>query len=209
MDFHVWLTYLAACIVISVSPGAGAVNTMSNAISYGRRRAIASILGLQGGLIVNTLLVGVGLGALIAASATAFMLIKFAGVAYLIWLGVQKWRAPVNYAVSTHDVEPPPAGRLFWQAVIVNITNPKAIVFLVALFPQFLDPQRAQLPQVLILGATLVGVDIIVMCGYATLAGALRRFVQDARRMRLQNRIFGSLFVGAGLLLASVRRQGA
>lgn len=205
MDFHVWLTWLAACVLISVSPGAGAVNTMSNALSYGRRRTIIGILGLQGGLIVNTLLVGVGLGALIAASATAFTAIKWAGVAYLVWLGWQKWHAPAQFEVVGKTVALPPPARLFWQAVIVNITNPKAIVFLVALFPQFLDPARPQAVQVAILGATLVVVDVIVMCGYATLAGVLRRHVQNARRMRVLNRVFGSMFVGAGALLAGAR----
>lgn len=205
MDFHVWLTWLAACVVISVSPGAGAVNTMSNALSYGRRRTFVGILGLQGGLVFHTLLVGVGLGALIAASATAFTAIKWAGVAYLVWLGWQKWHAPTHFAVRDQATELPPLTRLFWQAVVVNVTNPKAIVFLVALFPQFLDPTRPQGVQVAVLGATLVAVDVVVMCGYATLAGVLRRHVQNARRMRLLNRVFGGMFVGAGALLASAR----
>ncbi|HMV40745.1 MAG TPA: homoserine/homoserine lactone efflux protein [Plasticicumulans sp.] len=205
MDLHVWLAWLAACVLISISPGAGAVNTMSNALSYGRRRTFIGILGLQGGLIVNTLLVGVGLGALIAASATAFTAIKWAGVAYLLWLGWQKWHAPTHFDVSEKSVALPGPARLFWQAVIVNVTNPKAIVFLVALFPQFLDPARPQGMQIALLGGTLVVVDVIVMCGYATLAGVLRRHVQNARRMRLLNRVFGGMFAGAGALLASVR----
>lgn len=206
MDLHVWFTYLLACVVISVSPGAGAVNTMSNSLSYGRRRALASILGLQGGLIASTLLVGVGLGAMIAASSTAFAILKWGGVAYLVWLGVQKWRAPSQFHVAERTVAPPSPWKLFGQAVVVNITNPKAIVFLAALFPQFIDPHAPQAPQIAILGATLVVVDIVVMCGYATLASVLRRFVQTPARMRLSNRVFGGMFVGAGALLAGVSR---
>lgn len=209
MHLHIWITFLLASVVLSVSPGAGAVNTMSNALSHGVRRTLPAILGLQAGLAATIALVGLGLGAAVAASATAFTVIKWAGVAYLIWLGWKKWNGATHFAVAERHVAPPAALTLFGQATLVNLTNPKSIVFLVALFPQFIDPALAQGPQVLIMGTTLVLVDIVVMVGYATLAARLRPFVQDPRRMQVANRAFGGLFIGAGALLAGVRHQPA
>jgi homoserine/homoserine lactone efflux protein len=201
MTLSVWLAYVATAIVFSLAPGSGTVNSISNGINFGTRRSLAAVAGLQVGLICHIMLVGAGIGALVAQSATAFSFIKWVGVLYLVWLGVQKWRdtGKMQIAGSNHTLS---SMALFRQAILVNLTNPKSIVFLVALFPQFIDPSQPQMQQLLILGVTTVVIDGVVMVGYTTLAAQLRRAVQSPRWMRSLNRVFGSMFIGCGALLS-------
>ncbi|ENG1108813.1 homoserine/homoserine lactone efflux protein [Yersinia enterocolitica] len=205
MTLDWWLTYLLTTLILSLSPGSGAINTMSTAISHGTRGVIASICGLQLGLAVHIVLVGVGLGALISQSLLAFELLKWLGAAYLIWLGIQQWRAAgaLDLHVLANSM---PRRKLFKRAVFVNLTNPKSIVFLAALFPQFVLPHQPQVAQYLILGSTSVIVDIIVMIGYATLATRIAGWIKSPQQMKLLNRIFGGLFMLVGALLATARK---
>lgn len=205
MTIEWWLTYLLTTSILSLSPGSGAINTMSTGISHGYRGAAASITGLQVGLSVHIILVGIGLGALFSQSLVAFEVLKWAGAAYLIWLGIQQWRAAG--AIDLNAVSKAmPRRKLFRRAVLVNLTNPKSIVFLAALFPQFIIPHQPQALQYLVLGVTTVVVDIIVMIGYATLATRIAVWIKGPQQMKLLNRIFGGLFVAVGALLASARR---
>lgn len=201
MNITVWLGFLVAAILIAVSPGPGAAVSMSVGLRYGYASALRSIAGLQVGLLTHVLIVGVGLGALLAHSATGFLVLKVLGATYLAWLGVQKWRAAPLVDSAEATVPSAPRG-LFLQGLLVNLTNPKAIVFMVALMPQFIDPTRSQGLQFGVVGLTLSGVDIVVMSCYALLATRLRRWLNDARAQKMQNRLFGGVFVGAGLLLA-------
>ncbi|GAL23369.1 homoserine/homoserine lactone efflux protein [Vibrio maritimus] len=138
MDYHVWFAYVVTAIVFSLAPGSGTVNSISNGLSYGTRKSLAAIAGLQIGLAIHIMLVGAGIGALVAKSALAFSIIKWVGVVYLIWLGIQKWRDTSSVKASSEH-ESRTAGQLLRSAVLINLTNPKSIVFLVALFPQFID----------------------------------------------------------------------
>ncbi len=206
MNLETWLAYLVACIVISLSPGAGAVNTISNGVQYGVRHSLPAILGLQLGYGAQFVIVGVGLGAVIASSSYLFAIIKWVGVVYLAWLGIQKWRqGPLRLTTVDHcDLD---YNRRFWQAALVNLTNPKATVFLVALLPQFLDPDAPQAPQFALMTLTGVAVDIIVMLGYATLATQLVRWMKSERHQHRLNQVFGSLFIVAAALMAGYQRQ--
>ncbi|MGX8940818.1 homoserine/homoserine lactone efflux protein [Symbiopectobacterium sp. Eva_TO] len=205
MTLDWWLTYLLTTLILSLSPGAGAINTMSTAISHGYRGAAASIAGLQVGLAIHIVLVGIGLGALLSQSLLAFDILKWLGAAYLIWLGIQQWRAAGS--LDLHALAGTlPRRQLFRRAVLVNLTNPKSIVFLAALFPQFIVPHQPQVAQYLILVVTTVAVDIVVMIGYATLATRIAVWLKGARQIRLLNRLFGSLFMLVGALLATARK---
>ncbi|ATA26251.1 homoserine/homoserine lactone efflux protein [Brenneria goodwinii] len=205
MTFDWWLTYLLTTFILSLSPGSGAINTMSTGISHDYRGTIASITGLQIGLAAHIVLVGIGLGALLSQSIMFFDILKWLGAAYLIWLGIQQWRSAgsldMNALASTM-----PRRKLLKRAVLVNLTNPKSIVFLAALFPQFIIPHQPQAAQYLVLGATTIVVDIIVMIGYATLAKRISGWLKGARQVRILNRIFGSLFILIGALLATARK---
>ncbi|MCV6587434.1 MAG: homoserine/homoserine lactone efflux protein [Marinobacterium sp.] len=205
MSTELLIAFILAAVVLSVSPGAGAVNTMSHGLRLGIWRTLPSILGQQVGVVVQLVVVGIGLGALLASSVLAFTLLKWLGVLYLIWLGVQKWREPA-LAMTDGEVPVMSGWKRFWQGALVNTLNPKATVFLVAFLPQFIDPTAARLPQFLQMGAVLVVVDIVVMLGYASLASLLRGWFSNPARQQLQNRLFGSLFVVAGGALASYSR---
>ncbi|ENN9908366.1 homoserine/homoserine lactone efflux protein [Vibrio fluvialis] len=204
MDTHVWLAYVATAIVFSLAPGSGTVNSISNGLSYGTRKSLASIAGLQIGLAIHIMLVGAGIGALVAQSALAFTIIKWVGAVYLVWLGIQKWRDRSSLVVDA-ATQTLSAGTLLRKAVLINLTNPKSIVFLVALFPQFLDPARDQMTQLLVLGITTVTIDSFVMLGYTSLASQMGRFIRSDRIMRKINRVFGSMFMGCGALLAAAK----
>jgi homoserine/homoserine lactone efflux protein len=200
MTLVVWLGFLVAAILIAATPGPGAVISMSTGMRHGYWAALTAILGLQAAILLHLLIVALGLGALLAASETAFSLVKLCGAAYLAWLGVQKWRAPVIPV----DKDVPEVRRkgLFFQGVLVNLTNPKAIIFIGALVPQFVNPAQPQMPQYLIIAATLCLTDLTVMSGYALAALHLGRWLHDPVAICLQNRVFGGLFVSAGVLLA-------
>lgn len=200
MAWQVWLAFLAASIIISVTPGPGAVVSMSVGLRYGYRVSLQSIAGLQAALMIQLAIVAAGLGAVLAASATAFLILKIVGAAYLVWLGIQKWRSagePVSATTAPIEVR-----RLFRTALLVNLTNPKAIIFMAALVPQFIDPAGNQWLQFAILCMTTVVIDTLVMSCYALLATRFRPWLADARAQCIQNRVFGSLFVGAGAALA-------
>lgn len=204
MDLHVWLAYVATAIVFSLAPGSGTVNSISNGLSYGTRKSLAAIAGLQVGLACHIVLVGAGIGALVAKSALAFTVIKWVGAVYLIWLGIQKWRDHSSLATVT-DGAALPARTLLRKAVLINLTNPKSIVFLVALFPQFIDPAGNQMTQLMILGVTTVVIDSFVMLGYTSLASQMGRFIRSERVMSKINKVFGSMFMGCGALLAAAK----
>ena len=205
MTLAVWLGFLLAAILIAVTPGPGAVISMSTGIRYGYRAALLVIAGLQVALVAHIAIVAVGLGALLGTSDAAFTLLKLIGAGYLVWLGIEKWRAPVVAIEGGQPVRP--RHGLFMQGLLVNLTNPKAIVFICALVPQFIDPARAQLPQYLIIAATLCATDIVVMSGYALAAVRIGNWLHRPESVRLQNRIFGGLFISAGGLLGLSSRN--
>ena len=208
MDWHVWLAYFVASWVIAVSPGSGAVLAMSHGLAYGVRGASATVLGLQIGLAFILLVAGAGVGAVLVASAGAFMVVKLLGAAYLLWLGFQQWRAPVTLDDGGAQAGPP-VMRLRQRVLtgaLTNATNPKGIVFMVAVLPQFIDPKRPLLLQLLILLVTTLAVDTVVMHGYALLASRLRALLRSARARRTQNRVFGGVLMGMGASLLMVDR---
>ena len=207
MDSHVWLTFFAAAWAISLSPGAGAVAAMSAGLSHGFARGYFTTFGLILGIWTQVLVVAVGLGALIATSALAFSVIKWLGVAYLVWLGLKQWRAPATPLVA-EQAEPKVVTRrsLFLRGWGVNAVNPKGTVFLLAVVPQFLELGQALAPQYAVIALTLAFTDLIVMAAYTALASRLLRLLRTPTQMRMLNRVFGSLFVGVGLLLATFKR---
>ena len=206
MALATWLAFLLAAILIAVSPGPGAATSMSVGLRHGYWAALRAIGGLQSALLIQLTIVAAGLGALLSTSTTAFNVMKFLGAGYLIWLGIQKWRDAPQAIDGDGTAAVKPQG-LFTQGLLVNLTNPKAIVFMAALTPQCIAPARPQWLQFAIIGATMCGVDTIVMSGYALLATRLRRWLRNPRAMKAQNRFFGGIFVGAGALLAASGRS--
>lgn len=211
MELQVWMAYFVASWAIALSPGSGAVLSMTHGLAYGVKKTSTTIAGLQLGLAVILLVAGVGVGALLLASATAFTVVKFAGAGYLIWLGFNQWRARVGVVpeagqAAAAQVAVPSARERFVIGFFTNVTNPKGIVFMVAVLPQFIDPARGLWLQLLILLATTVVVDLIVMHGYAFLASRAQRWLATARARRAQNRVFGGVLMAMGASLLLVKR---
>lgn len=207
MPLDTWLAFVVAAWLISRSPGAGAISCMAAGMRYGYARAAWNIAGLQAGILFVLAIVAAGLGAIIAASTTLFAVVKGLGAAYLVWLGLQQWRAPA--APPADATAPGAAGtprQLALRGFLVNATNPKGIVFMLAVLPQFIDASLPQLPQYVVCGATLFFTDLVVMSAYTGLAAKVLRLLREPRHVRWVNRTFGGLFVAAGAVLATFRR---
>lgn len=209
MTPETWFAFFAACWAISLSPGAGAVAAMASGAEHGFRRSYWTIAGLQLGFLSHLAIVAAGVGAVLAASETAFALIKWLGVAYLLWLGVRRWLTARSARIGMPaGVEAVPA-RQIAHGFLVNASNPKSVVFMLAVIPQFLAPAQPLLPQYAVMALTLVAVDVVVMGGYALFASRLLAWLREPRHVALLNRVFGTLFIGAALALAAVRRQNS
>jgi homoserine/homoserine lactone efflux protein len=215
MSFATWITFVIAGSLIAISPGSGAVMAMSHGLAYGTRKASATVLGLQFGLLLVFVIAGAGVGSLLLASELAFSVVQTVGALYLIWCGVSQWRAKVQTNAQADALEaaaparhPSFAARVL-TGFLTNATNPKGIIFMVAVLPQFISQQTDLLPQLLILGATMVTIDCLVMHGYAWLAASMQRFFRDARAVKKQNRFFGGVLVLVGAALFFVKRGAA
>ena len=204
MSLSTWWALLGACLLISLTPGAGAVNTMTNALNVGFRRSFWGILGQQAALLIQLAIVAAGLGVVIANSPTAFAVIRYCGAAYLGYLGLRQILAdpgPDEETVAGRADEP--ARSLFLRGLWVNLSNPKAIVFLVAFIPGFVAPERDLFTQYGLIGITVVAVDVLVMWFvFALLGRAFRRLTATARGRRRLNVFFGVLFIAVGVMLA-------
>ena len=208
MEFSTWLAFFAASWAISISPGPGAVAAMSAGLNHGFRRGYFTTFGLILGIWIQVLIVGVGLGAIIDTSVTAFLVVKWAGVAYLVYLGIKQWRAPAVPLVAEADDGGPLVKRraMVLHGMLINIVNPKGTVFLLAVVPQFIDLSQALAPQYLAIGATIGFTDLVVMAGYTALASRVLGALKSQAHIRAMNRVFGGLFVLAGSFLAFFKR---
>jgi homoserine/homoserine lactone efflux protein len=205
-DWHLWLGFLGASIAIAFSPGAGAIQSMTSGLAHGLLRSYWSIVGQELGLLFQLTLVAVGLGTVVAKSMLAFTVIKFVGVGYLLYLALRQWRASGQDLGDKVTGPPTAAGvPLLARGFLVNATNPKALLFYIAVLPQFVSPTAPLPTQYLVIGLTFVTADIVVMSFYAgtvtRLLGLLGR-----REQVLLNRFFSGLFATAAVVLALVRR---
>ncbi|AHV91447.1 LysE family transporter [Bordetella holmesii] len=209
MTLSTWLTFFLASWAISFSPGAGAISAMSSGLKYGFARGYWNTAGLIMGILFQFLVVAVGLGAVLATSELAFTIVKYLGVGYLIFLGLRQIRtdaAPV--AVDTGDPGKASIRELVMRGFLINTMNPKGTVFLLAVVPQFVDPARPLAGQYVALAGTLAFTDLVAMGFYTLLAAKVLRLLRSARHIRWMNRVFGSLFIIAGVFLATFRRHG-
>ena len=206
MSLATWITFFLACWAISLSPGPGAIAAMSAGLNQGFQRGYFTVFGLVLGIWTQVVIVVAGLGAIIAASNTAFTVLKFLGAAYLVWIGISQWRASDKPMVTTTDAPIRTRKQLILRGWAINATNPKAAVFMLAVVTNFIDPARPLLPQYAIIALSLSLTDLVVMAGYVALASRVLRALNEPHHVRIMNRCFGGLFVVAGTLLATFRR---
>ncbi|MFS0900938.1 LysE family transporter [Mycolicibacterium litorale] len=207
MAWDLWLTFLGAAIMISVSPGAGAVQSMATGLNHGVLRGYWSIVGLEIGLMLQLALVAVGLGAVVTNSIVAFLVIKWLGVAYLLYLAVRQWRtAAVDLRERVGQGVDGGRTALLVRGFLVNATNPKGLVFFLAVLPHFVVPTAPLLPQYLAIGATMTAVDLVVMGLYTAMSVRLVHWLHTPRQQTILNRVFSGLFAAAAVVLSLVRR---
>ena len=203
MTLSIWLALVGAQALISFTPGAGAVNTMSNSLTVGFRRSMWGILGQQLALLVHIGVVAAGVGLLVAGSPLAFSIIRYAGAAYLVYLGIRKFFEPLVPAEQAATLHAEGAASMFRRGLWVNLLNPKAIVFFLAFVPQFIRPEQELFGQYGVLAGTVVVIDVLVMwLFFAAAARSFSRFSSGPRGQRVLNRTFGTLFVAVGAVMA-------
>ena len=197
---------MLACWAISISPGAGAIASMSSGLNYGFRHGYSNAIGLQLALALQILIVAAGVGVLFATTSWAFLVVKWFGVIYLLYLAYKQWIAPIQDIEIKQETIYQSRRSLMLNGFVVNMSNPKAIVFLLAVLPQFLDLKRPQWPQYAIMAFTMITIDLIVMAGYTGLAAKVLRLLRSPKQQKYLNRSFAIMFAVAALLLSSIHQ---
>ncbi|BAP39130.1 homoserine/homoserine lactone efflux protein [Acinetobacter guillouiae] len=192
--------------MISISPGAGAIASMSSGLNYGFRRGYWNAIGLQLALLVQIAIVAAGVGVLFATTPLAFFVVKWFGVLYLLYLAYIQWTTKTQSIDIPTEQPTKSIPKLILYGFIVNISNPKAIVFLLAVLPQFLDLSKPQWIQYVIMAVTMITIDLIVMAGYTGLAAKVLRLLKSPKQQKYMNRTFAVLFSCAAGLLSLVHQ---
>jgi threonine/homoserine/homoserine lactone efflux protein len=208
-DLPTLLAYLAAAVVLVIIPGPGTAWIIAQTVAGGTARGLRAGLGLETATLIHALAAGFGLSALLATSALAFEVLKYAGALYLVWLGIKSWRSSSD--AVTDDLHPVPSrsnGGVYWRSVVTGVLNPKVALFFLAFLPQFVHPERGLVwLQFLVLGALL---SMIGFCNSAMLSTMIGRFGRHLRGTgrfaRWRQRLLGTFFIGLGLRLAIQQR---
>lgn len=206
MEINIFITLVLAAFLISLSPGPAAITSVNHGITYGFKKTIPVIMGLQLGYIIQTFIVIVGLGAIIVKSVILFNIIKYMGIAYLLYLGLTKIFKKIDAKNNEEMLKYYNLKEVFTKALLINLINPKYTVFLVAFIPQFLDPDKLLIYQFLFIGLTLSIVDIIVMSSYSILASKFGKFVKDEKSIKVQNKVAGVFFIIAAFFLSFCKK---
>jgi homoserine/homoserine lactone efflux protein len=206
VTLELYAAYVAATLVVLAIPGPTIMLVVSYALTQGRRSAFASVLGVGLGDATAATASLMGLGAILAASATAFSVLKWIGAVYLVWLGIKLWRSRPQ-ALGHHQVAEVPPRKIFWHAYVVTALNPKGIVFFMAFLPHFIAPHAAVVPQLALLGTTFVVLGILNAAVYALAAAMLGRKLRSPSLLRLVNRIGGTFLISAAAMTATLQKS--
>lgn len=203
IDLSLYLGFVGAVLLLTAMPGPNVALIVANSVAYGPRYGLLTVAGTSAAIVVQLALTALGLTELLGTLGHWFEALRWVGVAYLVWLGIAAFRAPV-VDLTRMKAEPKSPRAILLRALLVSLSNPKTLLFYGAFFPQFLDPAKPVLPQVLLLSATFLVLAMIVDGCWAIVAGKARFLLASHGTWR--NRISGGLLLGAGLGLALVRR---
>ena len=198
IDLTVWLAFALASVALVVVPGPTVTVIVANSLRHGARAGLLNVAGTQIGLAGMIVVLAVGLSAVVEALGWAFDWLRLLGAAYLVWLGVKMWRS--DGRLAERDARPL-GGSFFWQGFVVIWSNPKALFFLGAFLPQFIDPQRSAAAQVVLMGLTFMAVATLIDGAYALVAGRAGSWLTRGN-VRLVERLSGTFLIGGGLWLA-------
>ncbi|UYN96881.1 MAG: LysE family translocator [Enhydrobacter sp.] len=203
MSLELYLAFIAATAVLMIVPGPNVALIVANSIAHGTRYGLLTVAATSTAVVIHLILTVIGATAALNVLAASFDWLRWAGVAYLIWLGIAAWRAPPDDLSATRPQDR--SARLIWaRGFLVGLTNPKTLLFYGAFFPQFIEPGPTAADQLLLLAVTFLGVAIVFDGTWAILAGRLRALL--VVHARLRNRLTGGLLVGASVGLALARR---
>jgi threonine/homoserine/homoserine lactone efflux protein len=205
MSLQAYLAFVVACIALALLPGPIVSLLIANGLRHGTRAALINVAGAQAGLAIVIGIVAVGLTSLMATMGYWFDWVRFAGAAYLIWLGIKLVWSPVE-GIEADEPPPPPRGGFFLQGFLVLLSNPKVLIFFGAFIPQFMDMNQPHFPQVALLGLTFMVTAAMTDAVYALLAGRARKFFSK-ERTRMVSRISGGFMIGGGIWLALTRAK--
>ncbi|MEM6665603.1 MAG: LysE family translocator [Pseudomonadota bacterium] len=209
MALETWLAFIVASAALIAVPGPTVLMLVGYGLARGRAIAFVTIPGVALGAGLSMSMGVLGLGAILATSAMLFTILKFVGAAYLIWLGISMWRAPVSeggMGNATPQLKERGTGRVFFHAFAVTALNPKLVAFHMAFLPQFIDPTAPLMGQAVIMAFTFISVSAVLDTTYALAAGSAREALKKPSLLRLANRIGGTALIGAGAAMAAMRR---
>ena len=200
------LLFALTTLILTVSPGPGVIYVVSRSLAQGRRAGFASMFGIESGELLWLLAAATGVAALLAASTDALTFLRFAGAAYLIVLGIQRWRRVGELIVP----ERAPVGRIYAQGFLTQLLNPKVAVFFVAFLPQFLDASQPIAPQVAVLGAVYLAVAVMVDVTYVMTATAVSsRFLRRPALQKRANQFAAATYIALGVAAAALGEKPA
>ena len=207
MEFETWLSFCSIALLATATPGPAVLLVSIHSLSFGFRMSLATVLGNVTALLIMSAVSVLGLTALVVYSAFSFTLVKIIGAGYLVYLGVKLWKSGIHF-------EPPTVNRdsrgklvaLYGQGLLVALTNPKAIVFTTALFPQFIVTSEPLMPQFSVLIVTFMALSFVCLTTYSVLANRTKIKFSGRLSSRLLGKLFGGTFIGAGFFLASTSR---
>jgi len=210
MSIDTWLLYVLAVLVLTITPGPAVLMCVTNSINSSARMTLYPALGNITSLIGIMTCSAIGIGAVLASSAMVFTVIKYLGVLYLLYLGISSLRSKASDFELPADTDISGTRlRLYIKGMLVGASNPKALLFFTAFFPQFINPAAAKLPQFLVLGVTFVFFEFSVLMLYATFAERMGPWLRSKGKARMFNQLSGGIFVAAAMLLATVKRANA
>ena len=206
MTIEVWISFIAASMILCFSPGPTVFLVMGQALEHGKKSVAPLVAGTLSGDVIAMSFSFIGMGALLATSAVLFNFLKWAGALYLIYLGIKAFRTKAN--VSEATVKQMKKGSVYFNALLVTALNPKGIIFFIAFFPLFINPDTLVFPQMLIMAVSFLAVSIVSVSTYATFSGILRSKVSSVKFQNGFNKVSGGMLVGAGAITATIQNKG-
>ena len=205
LSIEVWISFVAASMLLCFTPGTTVFLVMGQALSHGKKSVFPLVAGVLSGDLIAMRLSLLGVGALLAASAALFNIIKWLGAVYLIYLGIKSWRTKIT---ESEDVTEKPMikGSVYRDSLIVTALNPKGIIFFMAFFPLFIEPSNDALPQMIVLALSFLAVSATSASFYALFSGYLRSKVSSVKFQNGFNKVSGGMLVGTGAITASIQK---
>ena len=206
MELTLWLSFVGTVLILAITPGPSVLLAAANSMKYGKGKTLGTISGDLTANLCQIILASIGLATIVVSSGELFQIIKWCGVAYLIYMGISKIIAKPHIELSADKANGGSFSKLFLEGFLMSAANPKAIVFFAALFPLFLNESAPIIPQIAILAVTFLVIDGLSLFGYAIFAERLKSYLENQEKVHMQNRIVGSLLILSGLMLSMVKR---